>query len=1190
MKRFRQPRHLLFAAFFLAVAHFAMRAVAAEVPSVEFGKEGLSRLRWAGQELHGEKGFGVDGVVLQRVAPEAKASWGLTFESAPVENPKTRVEARRRRVTRHYEWGTASALYEPKPDQLDVTLTIHNQVDRPISDFRVRVLELSVSHDPAHKQGITFLTLDRPVWFEIPLESGGRVFATCDTIHPPIKLGLSRARLHDASESRKGKMLQSVYVAGGVPADKGDTGVQPLLGVPHIEPGESLELTFAFRFAAEDIPDSEVLLPYMQAFRNAQRPHMHWVDRRPIGRIEIPSRPEAATLKNPRGWFRDPTLDVDTEQGAKRLRERLNQFATACLEGMAAANAQGMLVWNIEGGHIYPDQPLGDPRHLEDIAPEMNALADEFFQRFRDAGYRTGVCIRPSDLHFGKERQRWTQGAGFYNPEYEDIDGVRDGVPDHVPNERIYPLVQRMSAKIHYAKQRWGCTLFYVEYNGAWRRMSPHWGEDWLLVEARVLQRVREQHPDVLLIPAYAERHWRTSRTRELRTVRENNRMGGAVPELYDMGVDMPLPPRAARVSLRGVDEARVGAAPTPAYVVANQLELERLHRGRYYPKAPSTFVRDAYWSTAAPYVKLRQWRLHKEYILTLEQHMEYSVAEAEQMARDAIAFETTPASIRGWMPEAVTVIDTSGADVEMRRSMITRAAAWGDVLMWNANTSPTDILSLVEPSQAMHERVTQAAATLGIADWKPGDPLLPVSLVWQKGDPVQTSKLIAGKRAPDRLHARIAYSPDRRRGLLMLAWPTGGGETVKLNPQLPGVQLAGEHTKMWDLETGAMPPADEPFVVRPDPLARFNVLLVEAADAAPNVPPEGVALGVSFDESTAPDLGEAMPPRPAKLPPVSGGALPLAGRELAYNLIPSWYEGTIEFDLRIAKSADGLRLVRLRHHLNLDLTLAERQGKPGVLLTARDRHLRTGGIETREGFAPLPAREVHVVLTWEIGQYRLYVDGTMAASVAGPVALGRRDGAVMTPGLVLGDAEARGAKAALDSLLVYDWSLPREQATARRGNRGLNPAEKAPKKRIVAWTWGAFPKKVSVGLNARAVEGYPRVEKFAVGLFERVPVGQKHIGNAELGVFGGMATGSIRFNPNGEIRADSAPPEVRFDDADEPGMDMGMELDGLAGELEMDTGTTYILEIVPLPKDAGVKPRTIEFEAGPAGAPDPRL
>jgi len=50
-----------------------------------------------------------------------------------------------------------------------------------------------------------------------------------------------------------------------------------------------------------------------------------------------------------------------------------------------------------------------------------------------------------------------------------------------------------LSAKIAYAKRRWGCTLFYVDSNG-----DPN-----VPIDASIFRRVAIVHPDVLLMPEH---------------------------------------------------------------------------------------------------------------------------------------------------------------------------------------------------------------------------------------------------------------------------------------------------------------------------------------------------------------------------------------------------------------------------------------------------------------------------------------------------------------------------------------------------------------------------------------------------------------------------------------------------------------------------------------------------------------
>src|SRR5262249_51851889 len=77
-----------------------------------------------------------------------------------------------------------------------------------------------------------------------------------------------------------------------------------------------------------------------------------------------------------------------------------------------------------------------------------------------------GVCVRPQQI------------------------GMVDGRPAHWDVDDEHTL-QILRARIAYAKERWGCTLFYVDSTAtAYGSINPG-----------VFKAVAEVHPDVLLIP-----------------------------------------------------------------------------------------------------------------------------------------------------------------------------------------------------------------------------------------------------------------------------------------------------------------------------------------------------------------------------------------------------------------------------------------------------------------------------------------------------------------------------------------------------------------------------------------------------------------------------------------------------------------------------------------------------------------
>jgi hypothetical protein len=238
-------------------------------------------------------------------------------------------------------------------------------------------------------------------------------------------------------------------------------------------------------------------------------PTFDWPDRRPIGTIFL-AKPNQDWPANPRGYLDDPKMDVHTDAGKAQLRKRLLETADRCIRNLKDVGAQGMLVWDIEGEEKNTGTYLGDPRFLPKGMPEMDAVADEFFKKFRDAGLRTGVCIRPSRIIFKDPK----------NPKkYPWINGPYGHIDDQPP-------VDTLADKIAYAKKRWGCTLFYMDTNhipmleaddqgrlqydenpdGTLRHgIRKNGALQWRMLDSGEMRQLHRKHPDVLICPEFQE-------------------------------------------------------------------------------------------------------------------------------------------------------------------------------------------------------------------------------------------------------------------------------------------------------------------------------------------------------------------------------------------------------------------------------------------------------------------------------------------------------------------------------------------------------------------------------------------------------------------------------------------------------------------------------------------------------------
>jgi hypothetical protein len=209
-----------------------------------------------------------------------------------------------------------------------------------------------------------------------------------------------------------------------------------------------------------------------------------WADRRPVAQIFL-SQNHNRTATNPDGYL-NKDVNVTTDDGKAAFRTNLLAYADRCIGIMQAMDAQGVIVWDLEGysapGCVY----LGDPRLLPAYAPAMDAVADEFFKKFRDAGLKTGLTIRPIRV-FRIEGEaaiaKWGKwGYVLYDDQKDDV-------------------VKEISARIAYAKRRWGCTLFYMDSNGYLTTVNGQ--QKGVTIPAAMLQKLRDEHPEVLILPEH---------------------------------------------------------------------------------------------------------------------------------------------------------------------------------------------------------------------------------------------------------------------------------------------------------------------------------------------------------------------------------------------------------------------------------------------------------------------------------------------------------------------------------------------------------------------------------------------------------------------------------------------------------------------------------------------------------------
>jgi hypothetical protein len=548
--------------------------------------------------------------------------------------------------------------------------------------------------------------------------------------------------------------------------------------------------------------------------------------------------------------------------------------------------------------------------------------------------------------------------------------------------------------------------------------------------------------------------------------------------------------------------------------------------------------------------------------------------------------------------------IHDSGGDPFKDRPSRINEVCWGEILVtdgWGRGLKQRSIREHYQHASDIMRRTTAFARRFGLIEHQGEELPLPYALRNARQIPAEGLALNASEH--DQLRPHTASSPDRREAALMLGWygwPYPG--SVDLKGDLPGVDVRGRHRHAWDLETGKLlNTPDGRIHVPAAPVTMFRSLYVRGENSAPKAPPEGVNLAISFDQGTEPDLGGGLiedPGRASLTGGASGRALRVgSGAEaLSYGAVPSWFSGSVEFDLRVEQAGGPMPLLRMKRHMDTTLWLAERNGKPALKLETYERNAEPPGYQksgfapkTKEGrrervpatperrtaWVPLPQdRDWHrITLVWEVGQYRLYVDGQREAMLAKTAVLRWRDGSVLQPGLLIG-GQGGGGRAAIDSLVLYDWAPSDSQVKGRTSKLGLSPLQRADQMQPSVYLWGTKPEETErVSVNFRRFHNGLRCMGVSASLYKVLDGGGRQklaAGNARA--YRGTASIVLEFEPE-------APP------VGSRNLDLKEQQDEFEGLDElMRDATKYVLEVTANAAGENPPKREITFVYGMDG------
>ena len=429
------------------------------------GARGLESLSYDGQSLLASPENGA-------LQPQ-KSIFRAVFEALlPSSSPRVaRPNNQADTVDLGYPWGHVSCTYGKQSDRLTMRIKISNTGSKPLNELSLRLMELTfpgIPHGGTLEAGMFGFGFKGPDWHlqEGPLSIPS--VADPQFVVPIIELGFGTGALNFCSDD--GDSAVDVTSSTNFPAR---TSYPFVITCCDIQPGVTRTFNISLRFGPAGSRVQDLSGDVLERYAKKYPFQVNWKDRRPIGAIFL-AGVQVDSPTNPRRWsFNAGNINVSTEEGKRSFREALLRLADYSIRVLKRTNAQGMITWDPEGDEFPGASYYGDPRLVPTLAPEMEfknhgakSAIDEYFEKFRAAGLKVGVCIRPQDV------------------------AMIDGKPVHQASDDEQ-AVEILRKKIAYAKERWGCTLFYVDSTATAGR--PFYPE--------VFKAVAQAYPDVLLIP-----------------------------------------------------------------------------------------------------------------------------------------------------------------------------------------------------------------------------------------------------------------------------------------------------------------------------------------------------------------------------------------------------------------------------------------------------------------------------------------------------------------------------------------------------------------------------------------------------------------------------------------------------------------------------------------------------------------
>ena len=442
---------------------------------VQFGSQGLEKLSYNGKVLEDLSQWPDDRFHIWHMRfidagghprSDGEYGWG--------ENKEARVwDQATQSWTYKFVWGTIRAQYAQNGDSLDLQITETNHGNSGVTLDGASIYPVTL-HPPSAATGARVVDgLEEPV----------AVVATWEDTQAVVVAPKPVKAIYGGLEpGAKGSlaMIASGTLPDSIPEGEGGQGRS-------VKPGETDSFVVSLRFAPSATALSAIAADAYQQWNEIHPVKLNWSDRRIIGTVYLASAGQGDKTRpagyptNPRRYFNDPAVDVNSAAGLQQFQARVLKQAQTVVTNLRKLNAQGAITWDVEGEQYPQDTSyICSPDQIATAAPEMESvlppgspyagmkLDDAYFRTIRDAGFRVGVCVRPQ--HFTM------YGGGTATQAF-------------LPDARV---ADELIRKMKYAHDRWGATIFYLD--------STVRQSGWTL-PAAILEQAAAALPDSLLIP-----------------------------------------------------------------------------------------------------------------------------------------------------------------------------------------------------------------------------------------------------------------------------------------------------------------------------------------------------------------------------------------------------------------------------------------------------------------------------------------------------------------------------------------------------------------------------------------------------------------------------------------------------------------------------------------------------------------